>query len=237
MKAAKEVFFEELNDSLKSKRMVLFILLAFFIMLVIYASGFLQIALLIIFQPKNTLPMMISITYYILFITIPFFSLLLGYDSICGEIEANTIRGVISKIARDSYICGKFLANYLMVAGLSTLLLLIAAIYSYVKTGQINIVHTLVVIGYLLIYTACSVSIVLFFSTVLSRATTAMFLLTIFNCFMAYLAMGRFASIIPFHYITSAISFENIMVAVILFATYFIAFMISSITIFRLRDL
>jgi ABC-type transport system involved in multi-copper enzyme maturation permease subunit len=237
MKQAKEVLLEELKDSIKSKRIIFILLIASLVIGIVFASNFLQVLYLMLFSPKNSLPLMVSITYYLLFITIPFFTLLLGYDSVSGEIENSTTRGVISKIKRDSFIIGKFLSVFIIVSALSILLIIIAAIYSFKVTTQYDIMHTLLIIGYLMLYTGACTAVTIFFSSILSRNTTSLFIVTIFHSFMQYLNMGSFGYLTLFHYFDSAISFENIYFAVLTFAAYLSIFIFGSVMAFRVRDL
>ena len=237
MKAAITIFLEDLKNSFRTRKIIFIVAIISFIMITIYASGFLQIAYLLFFKPQNIIAFPISITYYLLFLTIPIFTMLLGHDSISSEIENYNIRGIISKIKRSSFIIGKFLSVFTIIASLSFLLLFSSTIYTYVKVKQLDLIHPLMFFLYLLLYIAALTAVSIFFSSISPKNSTSLLAIILFYLIVQYLNFGSTAHISIFHYINSIISLEKILASIITFLSYFAIFISASLFVFGVRDL
>jgi ABC-type transport system involved in multi-copper enzyme maturation permease subunit len=240
-KEVKAIFLEQIKDYIREKRIFLVIIIVGLIMAIIYGLGILQILMLTYLKPSNTIPFMISLTYYLLFCTIPFLVILLGHDAISGEYENGTLRGVISKISRNSFIIGKFMSVFTAISIVNFALLYGAAIYSFIKGFQIDILHTTLFFIYLTLYTAAITAVIIFFSSIFSKSSMSLSAIMLFNLILIYAGLNSdlspINSFIPFKYIQNIVNLENLLTPVIIFLSYGVFFMAASMIIFRQRDL
>ncbi len=229
----RQIIKEDLKEYLRNKKIIFVMGIIFFIMLSAYASGFFQIAYLLFFKPTNAIPFPISITYYLLFLLIPMIVLLVGHDSISGEIENKNIRGIISKVSRRSYILAKFLSLWIIVLGIILTLLIIAMTYSFVKFNTSYVPIEFFV--YLSLYSLGLCSISVFFASFVSRSSTALSLKLFFLIVLLYLNNLPISSISIFHHIEAVFKMQTTVIW--LYITYAAVFLPSSMIIFERRDL
>ncbi len=229
----KEIIAEDLREYIRDKKIFYVLAIILFIILIVYASGFLQVGLLIFFKPSNIVPFPISITYYLLFITIPILAVLLGHDAISSEIENQHIRCIISKISRNSFILGKFISLLIIMSSLILLLLLSATLYSFARFHQFY--SPLIFFFYLVFYSAGICAIVICFSSLFSKISTALFAKLIFFLILLYFSTIQLEKISIFHYMNNVFSLE--FLPMIIFSIYLLIFLSCSLLIFRVRDL
>lgn len=242
MEASKTIFIEELKDALKDKRIIFVIIIAGIIFLTIYVSGFLQTAYLIFFKPGISVPFPISVSYYLLFFLMPIFIALIGHDSISSEIENGTIRGVITKIRRGSFIAGKALAGFTIVSALNLILMIIAMVYSYSKGTIMDFGHAFGYFLFLACYCALWSALTILFSAALSKSSTVLWSVAVVYVGLLYLsikfAKGSFAYYLnPLNYAGNVSTLDNGIIGIIVFLIYTTIFFAGSIWIFRGKDL
>lgn len=224
---------EDLKESIRNKKIFFTVGIALFIMLTVYASGFLQIAYLLYFKPEKIIPFPISITYYLLFIAIPLLIILLGHDSVSSQIENHHIRGIISKISRSSFILAKFFSLLIIISCLSFLVLLSSSIFTLIKFRQLDLLNPLIFLFYLFFYIAALSAVSIFFSSVSSKSSTSLLTLMLFFLFLLYINLKPLKVISLFHYM----HFSDILMPISVFIIYSLIFMSSSLLIFQARDL
>jgi ABC-type transport system involved in multi-copper enzyme maturation permease subunit len=189
------IFWEEIKESFRTRKVILIALLSVIVLLVSYGSVLTQVIALMFFKAEPTMSWPILVTYYLLFALIPLFVIFLGHDSISSEFENNEIRGILTKINRDSFILGKFFAISAIVFCLSLILLFISSFFAFFKLDtSLDLFHPLVLSLYLLFYVMVSSSITVFFSMVSGKGSRA--LIASFTLLCAILYLTNYAGLI-----------------------------------------
>ncbi len=121
------------------------------------------------------------ISYLVVLILGPLVTLIASYDFICNEIQTGSIRYIISKIDRTSFILGKFLALSSVFTVAVFIIAIISSLYSlflFNNAFELGKIILFVVISSL--YLSCFISGFLFISTLSPESKTALIMSGVF---------------------------------------------------------
>jgi len=107
-----------------------------------------------------------SLISYIVVLSIgPFIILITSFDIVSSEIETGSVRYIISKVHRSSFILGKFFFLFLVFISASTGIALISLIYQYSEGNAFQLTNIVLFWIFSSLYLGCFISIFLFIST------------------------------------------------------------------------
>lgn len=107
-----------------------------------------------------------SLISYIVVLSIgPFIILITSFDIVSSEIETGSVRYIISKVHRSSFILGKFFFLFLVFISVSTGIALISLIYQYSEGNAFQLKNIVLFWIFSSLYLGCFISIFLFIST------------------------------------------------------------------------
>jgi ABC-2 type transport system permease protein len=105
------------------------------------------------------------ISYLVVLFIGPFMVMITSFDSVSSEIETGSIRYVISKVHRSSFILGKFLFLFLVSISVSSVIALISLIQQYSVGNAFQFENTGLFWIFSNLYLGCFISIFLLIST------------------------------------------------------------------------
>jgi ABC-type transport system involved in multi-copper enzyme maturation permease subunit len=107
-----------------------------------------------------------SLISYIVVLSIgPFIILITSFDIVSSEIETGSVRYIISKVHRSSFILGKFFFLFLVFISVSFGIALISLIYQYSEGNAFQLKNIVLFWIFSSLYLGCFISIFLFIST------------------------------------------------------------------------
>lgn len=95
----------------------------------------------------------------------PFIIIITSFDIVSSEIETGSIRYIISKVHRSSFILGKFFFLFLVFTFVSSGIALISLMYQYSADNIFQFKNTILFWVFSSLYLGCFISIFLFIST------------------------------------------------------------------------
>jgi ABC-2 type transport system permease protein len=145
---------------------------------------------------------------YVSFMTIlligPFFILITAFDSISSEIETGTIRYIVSKIDRASFILGKFLFLFLIFTFFTFVVAVMGQVYNYQSGNSLELGKAISFWLLSSLYIGCFISIFIFVSTLSETNkiafTMSAILLAIIMYFFLQGDIEILKQITPYHY-------------------------------------
>jgi ABC-2 type transport system permease protein len=105
------------------------------------------------------------ISYLVVLVLGPFIILITSFDIISSEIETGSIRYIIPKVHRSSFILGKFFFLFLTFISVSFGIALMSLIYQYSTDNVFQIKNIVLFWIFSSLYLGCLISIFLFIST------------------------------------------------------------------------
>lgn len=106
----------------------------------------------------------ILISYLMVLFLGPFMSLITSFDIVSSETETGSIRYIISKVNRSSFVLGKFLFLFLMFTAVSFVIALLSLAYEY-SAGDVFQLEKIILFWISSsLYLGCFISIFLFIS-------------------------------------------------------------------------
>jgi ABC-type transport system involved in multi-copper enzyme maturation permease subunit len=148
------------------------------------------------------IPFAVIIPYYVLAFMLPAVLAILSYRSISGEFDERTMPDLIMSASRKTIILAKS-AGIFIISGLITLvLLLLNAIYSYMKLEQNFLFPTILMFSYFMFYSFALISVFMLISSLSGSSQQSLFL-----CFIGILSLvvlrlaGPLRSLSVFHYL------------------------------------
>lgn len=106
-----------------------------------------------------------SISYLVVLSVGPFMTLIASFDIVSSETETGSVRYIISKVHRSSFILGKFFFLFLVFIIVSTGIALINLIYQYSAGNSFQLENVFLFWISSSLYLGCFISIFLFIST------------------------------------------------------------------------
>ena len=127
------------------------------------------------------------ISYSLVLVLAPFVVMVASYDFISNEMETGSIRYVISKIDRTSFILGKFLALFIVFTFVVSVIAIMGSIYAYFSGNALHIGETVLFWILSSLYLGCFVSIFLFISTLSENNKTSFLMSIVFIMILLFL--------------------------------------------------
>lgn len=107
-----------------------------------------------------------SLISYLVVLSIgPFIIMITSFDIVSSEIETGSIRYIISKVHRSSFILGKFFFLFLVFISISSGIALISLMYQYSADNVFQFKNTILFWIFSSLYLGCFISIFLLIST------------------------------------------------------------------------
>ncbi|SFM50507.1 ABC transporter permease [Methanolobus profundi] len=155
------VALDEILRGVKSKHVWFFSsALAFICILAMHYST----SLAFLFSDSGKIPFT-YISFMIILIIGPFFILVTAFDSISNEVEKGTVRYIISKIDRASFMLGKFCSLFLIFAVLTFIVAIMGQVYTYSSGNAFDLERMILFWLFSSLYLGCFISIFIFVST------------------------------------------------------------------------
>lgn len=127
------------------------------------------------------------ISYLLVLFLAPFVVMVASYDFISNELETGSIRYVISKIDRISFILGKFLALFIIFTFVISAIAVMGSMYAYFSGNALHIGETVLFWILSSLYLGCFVSIFLFISTLSENNKTSFLMSIVFIIILLFL--------------------------------------------------
>ena len=127
------------------------------------------------------------ISYLLVLFLAPFVVMVASYDFISNELETGSIRYVISKIDRTSFILGKFLALFIIFTFVISAIAVMGSMYAYFSGNALHIGETVLFWILSSLYLGCFVSIFLFISTLSENNKTSFLMSIVFIIILLFL--------------------------------------------------
>jgi len=127
------------------------------------------------------------ISYLLVLFLAPFVVMVASYDFISNELETGSIRYVISKIDRTSFILGKFLALFIVFTFVVSVIAVMGSVYAYFSGNAPHIGETVLFWILSSLYLGCFVSIFLFISTLSENNKTSFLMSIVFIVILLFL--------------------------------------------------
>lgn len=150
---------DELLRGSKSRYVWIFggILILLCLLVMHYSAG-----LVSLFSKSSTVPYSL-ISYYVVLAAGPFVVLISSFDAISSEVETGSVRYIISKINRSSFVLGKFIFLFIVFALVSSAIAVLSLIY-HVTANTFYIENIALLWIFSILYSGCFISIFLFIS-------------------------------------------------------------------------
>ena len=129
------------------------------------------------------------ISYLLVLVLAPFVVMVASYDFISNEMETGSIRYVISKIDRTSFILGKFLALFIVFTFVVSAIAVMGSTYAYFSGNAPHIGETILFWILSSLYLGCFVSIFLFISTLSENNKTSFLMSIVFVIILLFLLL------------------------------------------------
>lgn len=129
------------------------------------------------------------ISYLIVLSIGPFIIMITSYDVVSSEIETGSIRYIISKVQRSSFILGKFFYLFIVFASISFVIALLSLEYQYSTGNAFQLEKVLMLLISSSLYLGCFISIFIFISTLsannkISLVMSAVFLVILISFYL-----------------------------------------------------
>ncbi|ABE52935.1 ABC transporter permease [Methanococcoides burtonii] len=120
------------------------------------------------------------ILYFVVLVIGPFMILVTSFDSISNEMETGSIRYIISKIDRTSFILGKFFALFIVFTSAAFVVAVIGQIYIYFSGNGLQLEKSIMWWVFSSLYLGCFISIFIFVSTLSKNNKTSLTMAFVF---------------------------------------------------------
>ncbi len=129
------------------------------------------------------------ISYLIVLSIGPFMIMITSYDIVSNEIETGSVRYIISKVQRSSFILGKFFYLFSVFATISFVIALLSLVYQYSAGNAFQFEKTILFLISSSLYLGCFISIFIFISTLstnnkISLVISAVFLVILISFYL-----------------------------------------------------
>lgn len=138
------------------------------------------------------------ISYILVLFLAPFVVMVASYDFISNELETGSIRYVISKIDRTSFILGKFLALFIVFTFVVSVIAVMGSIYAYFSGNAPHIGETVLFWILSSLYLGCFVSIFLFISTLSENNKTSFLMSIVFIIILLFLFLQGYGNYLKY---------------------------------------
>ena len=235
MKELNRLIIEDLKDALRSKKLIFSIFLTIFIVLTVSFSDMINlIVFLLVDSPDISF---ITIPYAVLFFILPFTILLMSYDTFNKDIQERSIRNIITKVKRDSYILSKIISNLIMIIGIIFIILSFMSLYAYIEFNIFIIKDASLVFIYVSILSLLSISFYSFISIIVRRTSFSLYTSLATIIVLAAIDKPMISAISPFRYFIPQTTVSSLALPAFIFTV--VSFLLITITIilFRRKDL
>lgn len=118
---------------------------------------------------------------YVMVLSIgPFITMITSFDTISNEIEIRSVRYIISKVHRSSFILGKFFYLFFVFTLVSSGIALISLIYQYSASNAFQFEKIVLFFISSSLYLGCFISIFLFISTLSANSKVSFVMSAVF---------------------------------------------------------
>lgn len=142
-----------------------------------------------------------TLILYVMVLSIgPFMTLITSFDIVSNEIEIGSVRYIISKVHRSSFILGKFFYLFLVFTLVSSGIALISLIYQYSASNAFQFEKIVLFFISSSLYLGCFISIFLFISTLSANSKVSFVMSAVFLgilIFFFYRGMRVIWNILP----------------------------------------
>ncbi|MDY0388202.1 MAG: ABC transporter permease [Methanolobus sp.] len=198
----------------------------------------------------NDIPYHLIVYLVVLFIG-PFIILITSFDSVSSEMETGSIRYIISKIDRTSFILGKFLALFVVFTSAAFVVAVIGQIYLYFSSNVFQIEKSIVLWVFSSLFLGCFISIFLFVSTLSINSKTSFIMSVVFLGILVFLFFQGDDSYLkyltPYFYgvqnmkilsgFTNEIEYTKVLTSIFSMLLYKTVFLSMSLVALKRRDL
>lgn len=152
----------------------------FFIFLFVVINHY-STSILSLFSSKSNIDIpLYLISYLIILFLGPFLIMIASSDIISNEVETGSIRYIISKIDRASFILGKFLALFIVFVFALFAITIINLLYMYFSNNAIQLGTAALFWGFSSLYLGCLITIFLFISALSENNRTSLIMSIVF---------------------------------------------------------
>jgi len=120
------------------------------------------------------------ISYFIILFLGPFLIMIASFDTLSNEVETGSIRYIISKIDRTSFVLGKFLALFIVFVFALFVITIINLLYTYFSNNTIQLGIAALFWGFSSLYLGSFISIFLFISSLSENNRTSLLMSIVF---------------------------------------------------------
>ena len=120
------------------------------------------------------------ISYFIILFLGPFLIMMASFDIISNEVEIDSIRYIVSKIDRASFVLGKFLALFIVFVFALFAITIINLFYTYFSNNTIQLGTAVLFWGFSSLYLGCFITIFLFISALSENNRTSLIMSIVF---------------------------------------------------------
>ncbi len=152
----------------------------FFIFLVVVINHYSASILSLFFFKSNADIPYYLISYFIILFLGPLLIMLASFDIISNEVETGSIRYIISKIDRTSFVLGKFLALFMVFVFALFAITIINLLYMYFSNNAIQLGTAALFWGFSSLYLGCLITISLFISALSENNRTSLIMSIVF---------------------------------------------------------
>jgi ABC-type transport system involved in multi-copper enzyme maturation permease subunit len=154
----------QLRSNMTKKKVTTVVILFIALLFVINGAGFLQFLAFIFWAFRPSIPITLLIPYYAMVALMPVIAIVVTHNLFAGEIEQKTVRFVITKIRRSSYLAGKLLATVIVHVVIIFLIVLISFLYTYYQIRQYFVAESFLIFFALVAYSISLISLYSFIS-------------------------------------------------------------------------
>lgn len=198
----------------------------------------LQLLLLVLFNPEKPISLSLLVPHLLLFVVLPFLTVIFGFEMLSGEVENHTARFLATRFSRTGIVLGKYAGTLGVIAAMLLVVLGIGAFRSGLSEGSISLVYPLMVWLFLVAYAAALLGVVCCVSAATSRPSTTLYILFLILLFFALLHTKKTLLFLsPFFYFRYSLSLSTMGTGILGLCMLAVLFVSASVLLFERRDL